>query len=71
MQIHVHRYEIPTAEERAAVQRSDGKPVGYPSDTWQGWVEPDDLSWILFVGVDGKVLMYDHRDATGAVVTDE
>lgn len=36
---------------------------------WQGWIEPDDLSWIIFVDNEGKVQLYDKRDPkTGAVL---
>ena len=36
---------------------------------WQGWIEPDDLSWILFIDLKGRVHMYDERNSkTGAVL---
>lgn len=36
---------------------------------WQGWVEPSDGKWILFIDADGCVRMYDKRDPeTGAVI---
>lgn len=36
---------------------------------WQGWIEPEDKSWILFINVDGRVFMYDKRcQETGAVL---
>lgn len=39
------------------------------TEHWQGWVEPDDLAWILFVAADGTVTMFDERDPeTGAVL---
>jgi hypothetical protein len=35
---------------------------------WQGWMEPDDRSWIAFVGSDGKPVVFLDRDPeTGAV----
>lgn len=38
---------------------------------WQGWVEPDDLSWILFIDDEGKPYFYGKRDPdTGAVLGD-
>lgn len=40
-----------------------------PETGWQGWVEPDDLSWIIFVDDDGRVVLFDKRDSeTGAVI---
>lgn len=63
--IHVHRYPKATEAERGTWPPD----VADVSDHWQGWVEPDDRSWILFVAVDGTVTMFDHRDpVTGAVV---
>ena len=36
---------------------------------WQGYVEPDDLSWIVFVAADGGVMVFLNRDPeTGAVL---
>ena len=38
---------------------------------WAGWIEPEDLSWIMFVHVDGSVRVYLNRDpTTGAVIDD-
>ncbi len=37
---------------------------------WLGAVEADDESWICFVGVDGKALLWTVREATGGVVGD-
>ena len=40
-------------------------------DGWAGWIEPEDLSWIMFVRGDGSVRVYLKRDpATGAVIDD-
>lgn len=37
--------------------------VGY-----QGWIEPDDMSWIMFVDNDGKPIVFLNQDPeTGAV----
>ncbi len=37
--------------------------------TWQGWIEPEDLSWIMFIGADGSPSVFLSRDpSTGAVV---
>lgn len=57
--IHVHRYSTASDVPEGSV------PV---TDYWQGWIEPDDLSWILFIDVDGRVTMFDERDpVTGGV----
>lgn len=38
-------------------------------ESWQGWIEPDDRSWIAFIDADGKPLVYLNRDPdTGAVI---
>lgn len=35
---------------------------------WQGWIEPDDLGWIMFVEADGTPIVFLNRDPdTGAV----
>lgn len=63
--IEVYRYPIPSAETRATYPEG----VSDVSDHWQGYVQPEDLSWILFVAKDGSVKVYLHRDpATGAVL---
>lgn len=39
------------------------------TEGWQGYIEPDDLSWIIFVDSEGHVFLYDQRDPeTGAVI---
>jgi hypothetical protein len=36
---------------------------------WQGWVEPADRSWIVFIHADGHPVVYLNRDPkTGAVL---
>lgn len=36
---------------------------------WQGWIEPEDLSWIVFIGADGGPTVFLDRDPiTGAVI---
>ncbi|MHB0976908.1 MAG: hypothetical protein ACYC1U_06910 [Candidatus Aquicultorales bacterium] len=36
---------------------------------WQGWIEPDDRSWIAFIRDDGTPVFYLNRDPeTGAVI---
>lgn len=42
----------------------------HPSITrdWQGYLEPDDLSWIMFIDADGIPMVFLDRDPeTGAV----
>ena len=34
---------------------------------WQGWIEPDDKSWIAFIAADGSPVVYLNRTSTGAV----
>lgn len=39
------------------------------ADEWQGWIEPDDMSWIAFIAADGKPVFFLNRDPeTGAVL---
>ncbi len=36
---------------------------------WQGWIEPEDNSWIIFVDAQGNPVIYLNRDQeTGAVL---
>jgi len=37
---------------------------------WQGWIEPEDRSWIMFVEADGRPVVYLDREASGAVYFD-
>lgn len=35
---------------------------------WQGWIEPDDLSWIAFIDSSGRPVVFLDRDPkTGAI----
>ncbi len=35
---------------------------------WQGWIEPEDLSWIMFIDAVGQPTVFLNRDPiTGAV----
>lgn len=37
---------------------------------WQGWLEPEDKTWIMFIRADGSPIVYLDRDPeTGAVFT--
>jgi len=57
--ISVHRYPDGTGKV---------EPDGSITREWDGWVEPDDKTWIVFVNVDGSVKAYLDRDpVTGAV----
>lgn len=39
------------------------------TQAWQGWIEPDDKSWIAFISADGVPKVYLDRDpVTGAVI---
>ena len=35
---------------------------------WQGWIEPEDESWIAFIRADGTPEFYLERDESGAVI---
>jgi len=66
--ITVGRYPKPTDEERAEIEAAS-PGCHWPADCWQGWIEPDDLSWIAFIDVDGRPTFFLDRDpATGAVL---
>lgn len=45
----------------------------HPNETgWAGYIEPTDLSWIAYIGLDGVPRVYLHRDpATGAILPDD
>ena len=39
---------------------------------WAGYIEPEDKSWIAFIGLDGKPVFFLHRDpGTGAILPDD
>lgn len=41
----------------------------YPTQTYGGYLEPDDKSWIIYLDMDGKPCVYwPERDESGAVV---
>lgn len=45
---------------------ADGTP--HIGNFWQGYIEPADKSWIVFIDVDGRPLVFLDRDpVTGAV----
>lgn len=42
---------------------------GELADHWQGFIEPADLSWIMFVDATGQPVVFLHRDPmSGAVL---
>lgn len=45
---------------------SNPKAVG-----WAGYIEPEDGSWIAFVGLDGQPVFFLHRDEHGGVLPDD
>jgi hypothetical protein len=45
------------------IKRYDSTTAGY-----QGYIEPADRSWVLYIGVDGSPLFYPHRGADGGVL---
>lgn len=38
---------------------------------WAGWIEPKDRSWIAFIGLDGRPLVFLNRDENGAILPDD
>ena len=39
---------------------------------WQGWIEPEDKTWILYVKGDGTPVLYSKRDPnTGAILEND
>ena len=41
----------------------------YPESVgWQGWIEPEDKSWIAFVALDGKPVFFLNRDPVSGKV---
>lgn len=39
---------------------------------WAGWLEPEDKSWVMFVGLDGRPLVFLSRDTeSGAILGDD
>ena len=35
---------------------------------WQGWMEDEEKTWIIFIRRDGSSVTYLHRDETGALL---
>jgi len=38
------------------------------SEYWDGYIQPDDWSWILYVDKKGRTLFYPKRKKSGAVI---
>lgn len=51
--------------ETINIKRYDSDSVGY-----QGYIEPADKSWILYIGKDGAPLFFPHRKDDGGVACD-
>lgn len=49
--------------DKITIKRYDPNTAGY-----QGYIEPADKSWILYIGVDGSPLFFPHRAADGGVL---
>lgn len=67
------RYVWPESETRREVRAVGNITVGrYDSPAevgYQGWVEPDDRSWVAFVASDGSPVVFLNREPeTGAVL---
>lgn len=46
----------------------EGECVAKLEREWDGWIEPSDLSWIMFVRVDGTPVVFLDRDpVTGGI----
>ena len=42
------------------------------SHGWAGWLEPEDRSWIAFIGLDGRPVFFLNRDPeTGSILGDD
>jgi hypothetical protein len=50
-------------------ERGEVEGVPRAGNFWQGWIEPEGKSWILFIREDGKPVFFPNRDPeTGAVI---
>lgn len=67
MNITIGRYPVPTDEGRTELQ-AEHPNASWPSDRWESYIEPEDRSWILYVGTDGEVAFWPHREPSGAVI---
>jgi hypothetical protein len=60
-------------KESPAMQNIKVSRYQFPKETgWAGWLEPEDRSWIAFIGMDGRPLFFLNRDpVTGAILPDD
>ena len=68
--ITIGRYPVPTDTERTDVEAAH-PGCKFPADDWECYIEPEDRSWILYVGADGadrKVAFWPERESGGAVI---
>jgi hypothetical protein len=61
-------FELTRREVRAVGNITVGRYDNPAEVGYQGWVEPDDRSWVAFVASDGSPVVFLNRDKeTGAV----
>lgn len=61
MDIHIGRYTARPPEAQPG--------VNYPIDWFEGWIEPDNKKWVLFLTTEGDPVLFTNRDPdTGAVL---
>jgi len=66
--IIIGRYDEITSEEKKKWSKNIREVISV-SDEWQGWIEPEDRSWILFIRKDGTPFLFPNRNKkTGAVL---
>lgn len=64
MNITIGRYERPTDAQREEIAET----AAFPYDSWECYIEPEDRSWILYVGNDGTPVFWPEREVSGAVI---
>lgn len=47
------------------------QPDGSVKQDWQGWIEPDDRTWIAFIDSEGRPLFFLDRDPLTGAVNDD
>ena len=67
MNITIGRYEVPTETERQEVEAAH-PGIHWPSDRWDSYIEPEDKSWILYVGAKGGFAFWPEREPSGGVI---
>lgn len=48
-----------------------GGKAGTGGLDYEGWIEPDDLQWIIFIHTDGRAEFHPKREKDGAVIGGE